>query len=121
MNTTSGKVSPCTPKLDIELTFLKSQSGVGEDVYYRKVMNPKTGQLTQTRYYVRQKSNNPNYVCWLTATKLKPNELATAVAEYESACPIRPNVFMHTDQGVEEVIDGHSGTALKQYKFSWEK
>ena len=121
MNTVSGKTSPCTPKLDIELTFLKSQCGVGEDVYYRKVINPKTGTPTLKKYYVRQKSNNPDYVCWLTAVKLKPNELATSITEYEANCPIRPNVFIHTEKGVEEVIDGHYGFAQKQYKFSWEK
>ena len=120
MNTISGKASPCTPRVDLDLTFVKSQSGVGEDVYFRRAINPSTGKYTK-RYYVRQKSNNNDYVCWLSATKLKPTELGTAVAEYEASCPIRPNVFIHTDKGVEEVIDGHLGMAYKQYKFSWEK
>ena len=94
MNTVSGQASSLTPRLDIDLKFLKSQSGCGEDVYYRLVINPKTGNKTKRRYYVRQKSNNSDYVLWLTATKLKPNELATAIAEYEADCPIRPNVFI---------------------------
>ena len=121
MNTVSGKASPLTSKLDLELTFLKSQGGVGEDVYYRMVINPKTGNKTLRRYYVRQKSNNPEYVCWYTATKLTPRELATSIAEFEADCPIRPNVFIHTDKGVEEVVDGNYGFAKKEYKFSWEK
>ena len=120
MKTASGRASPCTPKIDLELTFVKSQGGVGEDVYVRKVMDPNTGKYKK-RYYVRQKSNNPNYVCWLTATKLKPSELGMSITEYEADCPIRPNVFIHTNKGVEEVVDEHYGLAEKQYKFSWEK
>ena len=121
MKTVSGKANALTPRMDIELKFLKSQGGCGEDVYYRLVINPETGNKTKKRYYIRQKSNNSDYVLWLTAQKLKSNELGTAIAEYEADCPIRPNVFIHTDNGVEEVIDGYSGAALKQYKFSWEK
>jgi hypothetical protein len=98
---------------DRPVVMIKSQKGVGEDVYERPAAD------FGTRYYVRQESNIDGYVAWLTAGKDNKTCPSLTFGGYEAIGAVREGLTFITDDGNETTIEG--GFAKKAFPFSWEK
>ena len=96
------------------LDFLLSQSGLCEDVFVNRL---------NRRYYIRQKAIDSNYVCWLSATKLKLSELGYSLGEFEASCPLMDGLeieFNYKGKKSIETVE-YSGLARKTINFSFER